>query len=102
MLKYVLYVAFAVILGIAVMILPLMMFGYHVDFTKTSELHLGEAEKASTAPEGERTAGSITVVKRYEGLTSIVFSSLLNVIFIVAMGLAVATVISLLAKRRLL
>jgi len=102
MLKYVMCVAFAVILGIAVMILPLMMFSHHVVLTKTGKLQISEAEKASTASQGERTASSITNVKGYEGLTSIVSSSLLNVIFIVATGLAAATAISLLAKRRLL
>lgn len=110
MFRHFIYAAFAVMLGVAIMILPLMMFSYHVDFTRSGQPQLGEAEKASTISKEERTAENITskekfgipVFQRYERLTSRFISSFPYAVFIVATGLAVAITVFLLAKRRLL
>jgi len=110
MLRHIMYAAFAVLLGIAVMILPLMTYSRHVEFMNSGQPQLGEAENAFASSDEERTAGnitskgnfSITAAQGYERLTSKVISSLPYAMLIVAMGLAAATAVLLLAKRRLL
>jgi len=102
MLKHIMYAAFAVMLGVAIMLLPLMMFSQHIDFTNSSQPQLGKAEKNFTTSDEKRTAESVNVAQRYEILTSRIVSLLPHALFIVATGLVVATVVLLLAKRRLL
>ena len=101
MLRHLMYAAFAVMLGVAIMILPLMIFSHHVDFTKTGE-PFGEAEKAFTTSDEERTESSIAIAQRYEILISRIVTFLPNALFIVVTGLVIATAVLLLAKRRLL
>ena len=110
MLRHIIYAVFAIMLGVAIMLLPLMMLSHHFVFTKTSQTQLGEAEKSPVASDEERTAGSMVskesfgtiTIQRNEGLASIAVSSLLYALFIVATGLAAATAVLLLAKRVLL
>jgi len=106
MLKHIINVALAVMLGIAVMLLPLMMMGYHIGFTDTGQPWHGEAKKAFTSSTEERMAGNITreeisAAHGYEWLSSRFISSLPHAMFIVSIGLAAAIVILILAKRRL-
>ena len=109
MLRHLIYAAFAVMLGVAMMILPLMMFNYHVDFTRSSQPQLGETEKTLISKE-KRTSDNVTsketfdvsVLQRPDRLSSRFVSSFPYAMFIVATGLAVAITVFLLAKRRFL
>ena len=110
MLRHLVYAAFAVILGVVIMILPLMMFSYQDYFTRSGQPQLGEAEKASTAFKEEGRAENVTskenisisVFQRSERLTSRFVSSFPYAMVIVVTGLAVAMAVFILAKRRLL
>jgi len=105
MLKHIMNVALAVMLGVAVMLLPLMTLGYQIGFTDSRPWH-GEAEKAFTSSSEERMAGNITreeisTAHGYEDLSMRFASSLPYATFIVSIGLAAAMVVLILAKRRL-
>jgi len=94
MLKHVIYVAFAVILGVAMMIFPLIT-SLHIDFIRSSQQQLGEAERT-------KEKISISGFQSNERLTSKFVASLPHAMFIVASGLTVATAVLILAKRRLI
>ena len=106
MLKYIIYAALAVMLGVAVMLLPLTMLNYQIGLTDSGQPQRDGAKEVFTSSSEEKTAGSIiskktAIVQGYEGLTSRLASSLPYATFIVATGLAAAVAVLVLAKRRL-
>jgi len=109
MLRHVMYIMFAVMLGVAVMLLPLMMRGYQDGFTKYSQPQYDEATKTFTSSSEERVTDNAaskegfdyTTVQGYKGLLTRFISSLPYAMFIVVAGLTVAITIMILARRRL-
>jgi len=107
MLRYLLYAALAVMLGIAIMLLPIFMFGYSME---NKQLLISKTEKISTTSTEEGKAGNITSEKNIKissfeqdrGLTSNLISSFPYAALIAIIGLVSAIAISLLAKRILL
>ena len=105
MLKHIMYAAIAVILGVAVMLIPLMM-SREISFTNISQTRGGEAEKTLTSSSIERmkdniTSKEISSLQGHEGFSSRFASALPHVTFIVAMGLVAAAAVFVLAKWRL-
>ena len=104
--RHIIYAAFAMMLGVAIMLLPLMV-SYQNGFITRGWPQRGEVEKAFT-PSEEKTEGNIvskknlnyTAVQEYGRLSMRFASSLPHAVFIVAMGLVAATIVLLLAKRR--
>lgn len=92
--KHILYVVFALILGVIIMFLPLVALSYDGSFINKSRLQREEAQKSFTSSNEKGVAANITL-KRFA-------SSLPYAMLIVVVGLAAATAVSFTSKRKLL
>jgi len=104
MLKHIVYAALAVMLGLAVMLLPLMI-RYQNGFADNSQPQHGEAKETFTISGEKKMMGNVTsketsTLRGYERLSSRFASSLPYATFIIATGLVVAVTVFVLAKRR--
>jgi len=104
MLKYVINVALAVILGIIVMLTPLVMLNYNVGSADSGQPPRGETKEVFTSSE-EMSVSNITseaaALKGREGILSRFASSLPYAVLIVAAGFIAAITVLIISKRRL-
>lgn len=104
MLRYVIYVGFAVILGVAVMMLPLVMIGYRNSLVSNVQPQRNEAENTFTSPEAtvSKRGFSNETVGGYERAAANMIASIPHAMLIFLLGVTVASAVFLLAKQKLL
>jgi hypothetical protein len=106
MLRHIIYVGFAFVLGVTIMLLPLAMIVYLGSSISNAHLQRDGAEDTFAPPEAEDStvsekAFNLDAVGEHERLAANLISSIPHAALIFALGLTAATAAFLLAKRRL-
>ena len=102
--RYLIHVAFAIVLGVVVMILPLTIY-HQIDLYAEKQPSIGEAEKATSRRKGlivnatSRGKNEALNLKIEEDSMVRLTASLPKIALIVAAGLSVAILVSMLIKR---
>jgi len=109
MIKHIVYVALAVILGIGMMALPMLIMQDHHPAKPTGEMRkFGKSvkslqeEKEKSMPKPElKVESESSAARRAETITSRLINSIPKAVAIAIIGLASATIIFLITKRKI-